>query len=189
MAVRIRTGGQILCAAMHPKKRGDTYLHDGIHYLLSVELRVLVTEPMYLAGGRGGHQAHGEWWWRNEIPDDVEIDPFYLERDRLYTVDWARLSAPEEELQCTCLTARVAFARLLRAVTHDQIIVRSITPESGRRDIHENIPDSFQGVDRVFGTCSEHGPYELPLGSIDHGELPRRCPSCVACEDNSGSPS
>lgn len=34
---------------------------------------------MYLAGGRGGHQAHGEWWWRNAIPADVEIDPFYLE--------------------------------------------------------------------------------------------------------------
>lgn len=79
MAVRIRAGGQILCAAMHPAKRGDTYLDDGLSYLLSVELRVLVTEPMYVAGGRGGHQAHGEWWWRDRVPDDVSVDPFYLD--------------------------------------------------------------------------------------------------------------
>lgn len=79
MAVRVRRDGRVLCAAVHPKRRGDTYIDDGLHYLLSVELRVLVTEPMYLAGGRGGHQAHGEWWWANAIPSDVEIDPFYLE--------------------------------------------------------------------------------------------------------------
>lgn len=78
MAVRVRSNGRILCAATHPAKRGDTYLNDGLHYKLSVELRVLVTEPMYLAGGRGGHQAHGEWWWSDRVPDDVEIDAFYL---------------------------------------------------------------------------------------------------------------
>lgn len=82
MAVRIRTDGRILCAAMHPARRGDTYLHDGIHYHLSVELRLLVTERAdYVAGSRGGHRAHGEWWWRNAVPSDVVIDPFYLEPD------------------------------------------------------------------------------------------------------------
>lgn len=79
MAVRVRSDGRVLCAAMHPKRRGDTYINDGLHYLLATELRVLVTEQMHLYGGRGGHQAHGEWWWRNAVPDDVEIDVFYLE--------------------------------------------------------------------------------------------------------------
>ena len=37
---------------------------------------------------------------------------------------------------------------------------------------------SGPGVDRVFGTCAEHGNYELPLGSIESGEIPRRCPAC-----------
>jgi N6-adenosine-specific RNA methylase IME4 len=36
------------------------------------------------------------------------------------------------------------------------------------------------GVERVFGTCSEHGAYELPLGSIDSGEIARGCPACNA---------
>lgn len=34
------------------------------------------------------------------------------------------------------------------------------------------------GVDRVFGGCSLHGEYELPLGSIDHGDIERECPRC-----------
>lgn len=76
MAVRIRSDGTILCAAMHPEEPGDTYLDDGLHYRLSSELRVLVTEPM-LWGQRGGHARHGEWWWVNDIPADVSVDPFY----------------------------------------------------------------------------------------------------------------
>lgn len=67
-----------MCAAMHPLKPGDTYLDDGTHYLLSVEKRVLVTEPMSLPGG-GGHGSHGLWWWRGQAPWWAEIDPFYLE--------------------------------------------------------------------------------------------------------------
>lgn len=81
MAIRIREDGRILCAAMHPAKPGDTYLNDGISYRLTVELGSLVTEPMRCDGGRGGHAYHGEWWWRDRIPADVEVDPFYLRRD------------------------------------------------------------------------------------------------------------
>lgn len=75
--MRIRSDGTILCAAMHPAREGDTYLHDGLSYKLSVELKVLVTEPMHKEGG-GGHSEHGQWWWRDEVPEGVEIDPFYL---------------------------------------------------------------------------------------------------------------
>jgi hypothetical protein len=79
MAVRVRADGRVLCAARHPQEPGDIYLDDGLHYRLAVELRVLVTEPMRTDGGRGGHDAHGEWWWRNAIPADATIAPFYLE--------------------------------------------------------------------------------------------------------------
>ena len=40
------------------------------------------------------------------------------------------------------------------------------------------------GVDRVFGTCSEHGRYELPLASVERGEIPRRCPGCVDSQES-----
>lgn len=76
MALRIREDGRILCAAKHPAEPGDTYLHDGLHYRLSVDLGVVVTEPMYCDGGRRGHAYHGEWWWRDRVPADVEPDPY-----------------------------------------------------------------------------------------------------------------
>jgi len=75
MAVRIRTDGRILCAAMHPPESGDLYLHDGIHCHLS-HAAILVTEPMTCEGGRGGHANHGEWWWRTDVPEDVVIEEF-----------------------------------------------------------------------------------------------------------------
>lgn len=46
-----------------------------------------------------------------------------------YTVEWSRASEPDEVLRCTGLTARVAFARLISALRHDKIIVRSIAAE------------------------------------------------------------
>lgn len=58
---------------MHPAEPGDTYLHDGISYILTCELRAIVTEPMD-KGGRGGHGHHGQWWWANEVPTDVTIE-------------------------------------------------------------------------------------------------------------------
>ena len=73
MAVRIRNDGQILCAAMHPEQPGDVYLHDGIHGHLARGC-ILVTEPMDGPAGRGGHAAHGEWWWRTDVPADVVLE-------------------------------------------------------------------------------------------------------------------
>jgi hypothetical protein len=57
---------------MHPAEPGDTYLHDGLHYQLSVEEKVLATEP------HEQHQHRGEWWWKGNVPDGVIIDDFYL---------------------------------------------------------------------------------------------------------------
>lgn len=65
---------------MHPALEGDTYLDDNIGYRLSVVDKVLVTEAMHQDAGRGGHAAHGEWWWADRVPADVVIDGFYLER-------------------------------------------------------------------------------------------------------------
>lgn len=76
MALRIREDGTILCAAMHPAEPRDTYLHDGLSYKLTVELGVVVTEPMYSNKGRGGHAVHGQWWWRDEVPPDVVLEIF-----------------------------------------------------------------------------------------------------------------
>lgn len=79
MAVRVRSSGEVVCAAMHPALEGDAYLDDGLHYLLSVELRVLVTEPMELDDGvgLGGHAVHGRWWWRGGVPAEAAADAFY----------------------------------------------------------------------------------------------------------------
>ncbi len=83
MAVRIRDDGRILCAAMHPAEEGDTYLHDGLHGRLATDMGALVTEPMHCDGGRRGHAYHGEWWWRDRVPADVEVDSFYVRKGRL----------------------------------------------------------------------------------------------------------
>lgn len=72
MALRIRKDGRVLCAAMHAAEPGDTYLDDGIHYLLSAEKKLLVTEPMEQ------HKHRGEWWWSGNVPGDVSPDAFYL---------------------------------------------------------------------------------------------------------------
>jgi len=84
MAVRIRSNGDILCAAMHPELSGDTYIDDGLHYELSVERKLLVTEAMELAQGvgHGGHGRHGQWWWSGQTPDTAVIDPFYLKESK-----------------------------------------------------------------------------------------------------------
>lgn len=51
MALQIREAGRILCAAMHPAETGDTYLNDGMHYRLSVDLGALVTDIWPLDNG------------------------------------------------------------------------------------------------------------------------------------------
>jgi len=72
MALRIRKDGRILCAAIHGWEDGDTYINDSLHYRLSVEEKVLVTEPAEK------HRERGEWWWTGNVPDGVTIDSFYL---------------------------------------------------------------------------------------------------------------
>ena len=72
MALRIRKSGVILCAAMHSPEPGDVYIHDGLHYELSVIHKVIVTEPNYK------HRFRGEWWWKKNVPENIEIDSFYL---------------------------------------------------------------------------------------------------------------
>lgn len=76
MAVRIRRDGRVLCAAMHPEEDGDIYINDALHYYLSVEVRVLVTEP------HERHQRRGEWWWVGYEPQGVMIDSFYYALQR-----------------------------------------------------------------------------------------------------------
>lgn len=71
MAVRIRKNGQIFCAAMTESKVDDIYLDDNIHYILSVENKVLVTD--------NNHLKHGEWWWKHNIPKNINISKFYYD--------------------------------------------------------------------------------------------------------------
>jgi hypothetical protein len=71
MALRIRKDGRILCAAMHRAEPGDTYIHDGLHYQLSVEEKVLVTEP------HEQHKLRGEWWWAGNVPEGITPADFY----------------------------------------------------------------------------------------------------------------
>lgn len=72
MSLRVRRDGRILCAAIHPAEPGDFYIDDGKHYALSVELKLLVTQPSEQ------HTERGEWWWKWAVPAGVEIDDFYL---------------------------------------------------------------------------------------------------------------
>jgi hypothetical protein len=72
MALRIRKDGRILCAAIHPKEEGDTYIDDGLHYEMSVIHKVIGSEPADL------HAKSGQWWWLGNIPEGVRIDSFYL---------------------------------------------------------------------------------------------------------------
>ena len=73
MALRIRKDGKVLCAALNGPEDGDTYLHDGIHYNLSVVEKVLVTteNEHHMKNG-------GQWWWKGQQPKSVIIEEFYL---------------------------------------------------------------------------------------------------------------
>lgn len=77
MALRIRKDGRVLCAAMHEAEPGDTYLDDGIHYQLSAERKLLVTEPMEK------HKDRGQWWWAGNVPPEITIDDYYRANDKL----------------------------------------------------------------------------------------------------------
>ena len=73
MALRIRKDGRILCAALNEPEDGDLYVDDHHHYQLSVEKNLLVTTEInkHIANG-------GEWWWRGQEPEGVEIAPQYF---------------------------------------------------------------------------------------------------------------
>lgn len=72
MALRVRKDGRILCAAIHKAEDGDVYIDDELHYRLTVIEKAIVTEPMEK------HRLRGEWWWRNQVPEGVEIASFYV---------------------------------------------------------------------------------------------------------------
>lgn len=55
MALRIRSNGDIVCAAMTEPQEGDTYLHDGIHYYLSVLTEAIVASE--------NHKEDALWFW------------------------------------------------------------------------------------------------------------------------------
>lgn len=63
MALRIRKDGRILCAAMHKREPGDTYINDKLSYEMTVEHKVLVTD-----------EKHSEWWWAGNVPANIEIE-------------------------------------------------------------------------------------------------------------------
>lgn len=71
MAVRVRKNGRVLCAAMHTAEEGDIYIDDTLHYLLSVEAKVLVTTP------HEQHKKDGQWYWATQIPSNIVVDNFY----------------------------------------------------------------------------------------------------------------
>jgi hypothetical protein len=74
MALRIRKDGRILCAAMHGLEPGDTYIDDALHYMMSVEHRVIGSERME------EHKNTGQWWWMGNVPEGIKVDDFYYER-------------------------------------------------------------------------------------------------------------
>lgn len=65
MAVRVRKNGKIVCAAMFPEKKGDLYINDTLHYYLSVEKKVLVSEP------HKKHKKTGQWWFITDLKDKL----------------------------------------------------------------------------------------------------------------------
>lgn len=130
MAVRIRSSGEIVCAAAHQPETDDTYLHDGLHYRLSVELGALVTEPMDLPDGvgRGGHRRHGQWWWANEVPSDAVIE----ERD------WTLIGRHRQEFLDGCAERGMTDAEARACLTdfeadlrHQNDATETASPEEG----------------------------------------------------------
>jgi len=68
---------------MHPKEPGDTYIDDGMHYQLSAENKVLVTEE------HEQHQYRGEWWWAGNVPPGIIIASFYLKpKEKKMEKEW-----------------------------------------------------------------------------------------------------
>lgn len=68
MSLRIRSTGEVVCAAIHDPRPGDVYLDDNQHYAISVICRALIPEPK----GRWRFIAHGS---RDlAAPEDPHLD-------------------------------------------------------------------------------------------------------------------
>ncbi len=60
MGARIRSNGEVVCAAMHPEMPGDTYIDDGELYHRVVEAQELIATPTHLhAEGCDGVHCDG----------------------------------------------------------------------------------------------------------------------------------
>lgn len=81
MAVRIRKDGTILCAAKSEAMEGDTYIHDGLHYELSVIQKVLIADVDEEKNGLW-HWLHG-WCNTSEHPNDVPFGAFVRTERRI----------------------------------------------------------------------------------------------------------
>lgn len=74
MALRIRKNGNIVCAALNNTRLDDIYIDDTAHYILSVDMKLLVTQP------EPEHTKNdGVWWWKGQEPKGIVIDSFYLQ--------------------------------------------------------------------------------------------------------------
>lgn len=66
MALRIRKGGRVVCAAQYEAKEGDTYIDDGVHYILA----------------RYFEQDHHDEEWSTAYRADLEGDTEAINRWR-----------------------------------------------------------------------------------------------------------
>ena len=66
MAIRVRKDGTMWCAALTEPAEGDTYIDDGLHYAMSVELGVIVALPW------PEHSKNPQWWWANAAPPEAD---------------------------------------------------------------------------------------------------------------------
>lgn len=57
MAIRVRQGGTMWCAAHTEERLGDQYINDKQHYGLSVGKGLIVSIPMPC------HEIYPRWWW------------------------------------------------------------------------------------------------------------------------------
>ena len=63
MSLRIRKTGEIFCAAHTIEEEGDTYIHDGIHYYLSVLTEAIMPSE--------NHITDNLWFWN--IKEDMKF--------------------------------------------------------------------------------------------------------------------
>ena len=55
MAIRWRTDGRLVCAAMSEPEEGDMYIDDRLHYQLSVITKIIMADVQ--------HKQNGLWYW------------------------------------------------------------------------------------------------------------------------------